>query len=232
MSQINEDILPAWIHGLEEYQQIFDLTDADWQKSMLDFPGSISCFNADVHTYAPHVVSADAIYDKSPQDMKVYAEMRLDREKQRLIEQADQLLQKGQAGVEAILSMWSSNKEKFIADYADGKKAGRYQHVLMPELPFERHQFDLALCSDYVFNRSAQNDCQPADVIRALCRVAAEVRIFPLFNERGEIADSLGPVMLELQQNHYGIEIREVKFQNLKGGNAMLRVWTETCRLS
>lgn len=232
MATLNEDIIPAWIHGLEEYQQIFDLTDADWQKSILDFPGSISCFNAEAHGQAPRIVSADAIYNKSPEEMQAYAEVRFQREKSRLEERGDDILQRGSEGVESVVAMWSGNKDKFLADYPNGKSENRYQHVVMPELPYERHQFDLALCSDYVFNRSAQNNCEPSDVIRELCRVAAEARIFPLFDEKGEIAASLGPVMLELQQNHYGIEIREVKFQNLKGGNAMLRVWTETCRLT
>ena len=99
----------------------------------------------------------------------------------------------------------------------------------MPELPYENHQFELALCSDYVFNRHAQNDCRPEQVVSELCRVAEEVRVFPLLTEKGELSEQLGPLMLELQQRNFGIEIRQVEFENLNGGNAMLRIWAREC---
>ena len=227
----HDDLIPAWLHGLDEYQQMFDLTSSDLNQTILDFPGSISSFNAQTHAVAKRVVSGDALYDKSYDEMVIYADKRYEREKQRLLNQADAILQQGADGVESILDMWREHKACFLDDYVSGIESGRYQRVIMPTLPYRDYEFDLALCSDYVFNQHAQNDCQPADVVRELCRVAVETRIFPLLDEKGNIAESLGPVMLELQNTNHGIEIREVSFENLKGGNAMLRVWSETCQV-
>ena len=47
--------------------------------------------------------------------------------------------------------------------------------------------------------------------------------------ETGGLSDELGPVMLLLQEHDYGVEVREVPFHQQVGGNAMLRVWSQTC---
>ncbi|PHQ79629.1 MAG: hypothetical protein COB66_06480 [Coxiella sp. (in: Bacteria)] len=223
------EVIPGWIHGLEEYEQMFDLKPEDFKKSILDFPGSISSFNAEVHAEAKHVVSGDAIYAKDMTEMQAYADKLFALNSEYLTQHADDLLQKGKDGLEFVFEMWQRNQARFLEDYAAAKGQGRYERVLMPNLPYETHQFQLALCSDYVFNGHAHNDCRPEQVVLELCRVAEEVRIFPLLTETGDISEWLGPIMLELQNNNYGVEVRQVSFENLKGGNAMMRAWAVEC---
>lgn len=222
----DQEVVPGWVYGLEEYQQIFDLNPQDFKRSILDFPGSISCFNAEASGKGANIVSADALYLHGHEQVSDFAK-NLYRMNADFLKQNHQKLKYGEPALNQIALDWENNKTKFLADYSTGKEAGRYQHVLMPNLPYEDSQFDLALCSDYVFNRHVQNDCRPEEVILELCRVAREVRVFPLLNDAGDISEWLGPVMLELQKNNYGIEIRQVPFEVLKGGNAMLRVWME-----
>ncbi len=223
------EAFPNWIHGLEEYEQMFDLKEADYRKTILDFPGSVSAFNAQVYQKAHHVVSGDAIYNMSMDEMEHYAEQLYALNCKHLSENADAVLKKGVSALKPIFQMWKDNMEVFLADYLTGKKQSRYQHVLMPNLPYKNHEFQLALCSDYVFNRHVQNNCTPDQVVSELCRVAEELRIFPLLTEQGEVSEWLGPLMLELQNRNHGIEIRQVPFENVKGGNAMLRVWALEC---
>jgi hypothetical protein len=223
------EAIPSWIHGLEEYEQMFDLKPDDYTKSILDFPGSISSFNADVSLKAQRVVSGDAIYGMSFEEVENYAHRLMKLNCEHLTEHADQVLKLGKSALEPIFAMWKDNYSRFLDDYVAGKMQSRYQQVLMPELPYETHEFQLALCSDYVFNRHAQNDCKPEQVVSELCRVAEEVRIFPLLTEEGDISEWLGPLMLDLQNRNHGIEIRQVSFENVKGGNAMLRAWALEC---
>lgn len=223
------EAIPNWICGLEEYEQMFDLQSDDYRKSILDFPGSISSFNADVYQQAARVISGDAIYGMSYEEMEAYAHRLMQLNCDHLTQHADQVLKRGQAALEPIFAMWKANYSRFLNDYVTGKKQSRYQEVLMPDLPYDNHEFQLALCSDYVFNRHAQNDCRPEQVVSELCRVAEEVRIFPLLTEAGDISEWLGPLMLDLQNKNHGIEIRQVPFENVKGGNAMLRVWALEC---
>ena len=98
----------------------------------------------------------------------------------------------------------------------------------LPTLPYQAHQFDLALCPDVIFDQAHETAAMTAS-IRELCRVAFEVRIFPLSNNSGKMPDELGWLMLFLQQNHFGIEVREVSYKALQGSSAMLRVWNQTC---
>lgn len=223
------EAFPNWIHGLEEYEQMFDLQEADYRKSILDFPGSISSFNAEVYQKVHRVVSGDAIYGMSMEAMQDYAQKLLKLNCDYLTDNADAVLKLGAAALEPIFKMWRANADIFLEDYMTGKKQARYQQVLMPNLPYANHEFQLALCSDYVFNRHVQNDCRPDQVVAELCRVAEEVRIFPLLTEAGEVSEWLGPLMLDLQNRNHGIEIRQVPFENVKGGNAMLRVWALEC---
>ena len=58
-----------------------------------------------------------------------------------------------------------------------------------------------------------------------MCRVATEVRIFPLLvNMTGETSPLLQPVMQELEAQGYSVEIRQVPYEFQKGGNQLLRV--------
>ena len=98
-------------------------------------------------------------------------------------------------------------------------------------LPFTDFTFDLALCPYYLFS---VEDSLPVEeylrLIYELARVAKEVRIYPLINN-GLTSPHLGPVLLGLQQENYGVEVRDVT-SSLLQANAMLRVWAQQCHVS
>jgi hypothetical protein len=73
--------------------------------------------------------------------------------------------------------------QQFLEDFPQGIQQGRYIISELPVLPFDTEQFDLALCSHFLFTYSdlLSQDFHLAS-IRELCRVAQEVRIFPLLN--------------------------------------------------
>ncbi len=97
-------------------------------------------------------------------------------------------------------------------------------------LPFADFAFDLALCPDYLFNGSESLDLHLQQILE-LARVAKEVRIFPLSNSQGVPSSLLGPVLLGLQQENYGVEVRDVTSSLRPTGNAMLRVWAQQCHV-
>jgi len=41
--------------------------------------------------------------------------------------------------------------QTFLSDYEQGKKSGRYINISLPTLPFQNKEFELALCSYYLF---------------------------------------------------------------------------------
>ena len=62
-------------------------------------------------------------------------------------------------------------------------------------------------------------------------RVATEVRIFPLLNCHSEPSPSVAPLVMMLQDQGYGVEVREVPFALKPQGNAMLRIWARQCNV-
>lgn len=99
-------------------------------------------------------------------------------------------------------------------------------------LSFPDFAFDLALCPDYLFtDEENQNVDFHLKQIHELARVAKEVRIFPLSDSQGFPSPLLGPVLLGLQQENYGIEVRDVTTFLHPKGSAMLRVWAQQCHV-
>ena len=81
----------------------------------------------------------------------------------------------------------------FLDDYAPGRAEGRYLDAGLPSLPFADGAFDLALCSHFLFLYSQQFDAAfHVQSIRELCRVAREVRVFPLLALGAQPSPHLG----------------------------------------
>ena len=118
-----------------------------------------------------------------------------------------------------------SAMHQFLADFPLGITEGRYIKAELPNLPFVNHQFDLALCSHLLFSYSdlLSAEFHLASIVE-LCRVAKEVRIFPLVNISGEPSLWVQPVIDELQRQGYAVEIKKVPYEFQKNGNQMLRV--------
>ena len=98
-------------------------------------------------------------------------------------------------------------------------------------MPFDDFSFDIAICPYSLFTENNTNLDFHLKVIRELSRVAKEVRIFPLINPQGILSPLLGPVLLGLQQENYGVEVRDVTSPLLQKENAMLRVWAQLCHV-
>jgi hypothetical protein len=92
-------------------------------------------------------------------------------------------------------------------------------------LPFADGAFDLALCSHLLFLYSAQFDeAFHRASIRELCRVAAEVRIFPLLALDGSRSPFVEAGEAEARAAGVDAAIERVAYEFQRGGNEMLRL--------
>ncbi|MEM9908507.1 MAG: methyltransferase domain-containing protein, partial [Cyanobacteria bacterium P01_D01_bin.44] len=113
--------------------------------------------------------------------------------------------------------------QQFLLDFSAGKAAGRYRVASVLQLPFEDNYFDLALSSHFLLMYATQlGEPFHIQAIQELCRVAREVRIFPLLTVSGEPSPWLTVVQATAAQLGYGSEILEVPYEFQKGGNQML----------
>ena len=98
--------------------------------------------------------------------------------------------------------------EEFLADFDQGKAEGRYRGGSLPHLPFHNREFDLALCSHFLLLYSGQLSEQfHIDAIRELCRIAAQVGIFPLLELGAKKSRHLAAIISRLEKENYQVRI-------------------------
>lgn len=224
--------LVLWGHSLQDYQEMFDLTQEDLNKKIIDCGAGPASFNAEMSLIGRKVISCDSLYQLSKKEIQQQIEnefasmLALVKENEQLfvwqqIKSLDDLTKIRRAGV-----------NQFLLDFEQGKQQDRYCAQSLDDLQFEDFSFDLALCSHYLFfHHQTTNLDFHLTAIKEMCRVAHEVRIFPLIDSQGEISELVGPIMLALQQENYRVEILEVPYQFQKKGNAMMRVYALSCDL-
>jgi ubiquinone/menaquinone biosynthesis C-methylase UbiE len=113
----------------------------------------------------------------------------------------------------------------FLDDFQLEGNARYYLPVGLPTLPFQDEEFDLAVCSHFLFLYS---DAFDADFhfagLMEMTRVAAEVRVFPLLAMQGEYSPHVNEVIDRLRQAGLKADIERVDYEFQKGGNQMLRI--------
>ena len=219
------DKIILWGRSLKEYIGMFNLTPDEFNLSILDCGGGPASFNAQMTSQGCNVISCDPIYQFSADEING----RIQKTYQILID-----------GLKANLAnyVWQNIKSpeqlgkirmqamnQFLADFNLGLQQGRYVLNELPSLSFKDRQFDLALVSHLLFTYSDHLSLEfHLNSIKELCRVAQEVRIFPLLNISGEQSELLLPVIENLQQSGYKAETQRVNYEFQKGGNQLLKV--------
>lgn len=233
MGHINENVLKLvelknvvpWGRSFDEYRDMFMLTDADLQKTILGCGDGPASFNAVLAKTGGSVVSADPVYRFTADQIRsrvreVYPEIMSEVSKN-----PDDYVWESIRDVEHLGKVRMEAMELFFDDYEQGKQTGRYINASLPELPFENNAFDLALCSHYLFLYSDHVSLQEHILsMKELCRVANEVRIYPLVTLEGKLSRHLDSVVAELQNVGMDVSFQKVRYRFQKGAEEMLVV--------
>ncbi|HEV8392961.1 MAG TPA: hypothetical protein VGQ37_01755 [Vicinamibacterales bacterium] len=205
---------------------MFALTDADLAARILGCGDGPASFNVEASRRGVHVVSCDPLYRFSAAQIR----QRIDETATEVLEQArlnahefvwDQAI----PDLEALRRIRMAAMTAFLDDYEPGRRDGRYVNAGLPSLPFVDGAFDLALCSHFLFLYSQQLDeAFHAQSMRELCRVAREVRVFPVLALGGEPSPHVGVAREALAREGWQTLIERVPYEFQRGGNEMLRV--------
>jgi SAM-dependent methyltransferase len=195
---------------------------------ILDCAAGPSSFTAEMSRLGHLVVAADPLYRFSKDAIKARIEQSRGPMLAGLRAAAGRFVWDDYGTPEALEATRLSAMKHFLEDYEEGLAEGRYLEAALPDLPFEDEAFDLALSSHFLFLYSAQFDLDfhLASVLE-LCRVAREVRIFPLLDLQGERSRHLAPLLDTLAPHGLATEIRKVGYEFQKGGNEMLLIRRE-----
>lgn len=217
------EVVP-WGRSLAEYRRMFALTDTDLRGRILGCGDGPASFNAEMHRNGSPVVSVDPMYRFSADEIG-----------SRIAEVYDGIVESAQANRDAFVWKEIPSPEEMgrrrqramevcLADFPSGKREGRYRVESLPSLSFTDCEFDLALCSHFLFTYSHLFDADfHIQCVLEMLRVAGEARVFPLLNHDGTESPHVGPVMSALGERGYTAAIERVDYEFQKGGHSMLR---------
>lgn len=114
----------------------------------------------------------------------------------------------------------------FLDDYDLGKRQGRYVDAELPSIAFPDKSFDLAVCSHFLFLYTQHLSAAfHRSAIRELCRVACELRIFPLLALDGRISSYVVNIVDDLSDS-WKVSLETVPYEFQRRGNQMMRIRT------
>ena len=220
-----DNVVP-WGRSLNDYQKMFALKDNDLKLSIIDCGSGPSSFNQEMTSLGNKVVSCDPLYQCTTEAIE-----------QRILETYPIIIKGLKTNFERFVWQDIESPEElgkvrlsamklFLADFELGLKQGRYINQELPLLTFPSQNFSLALCSHLLFTYSEQLSFEfHLQAIKEMCRVAQEVRIFPLLeNFTGNTSHHLEPIQQELRNNNYRVSIVSVNYEFQKNGTQMLVV--------
>jgi hypothetical protein len=215
----------SWGRSLAEYQRMFQLSAQDLNSRILGCGDGPASFNAEMNQLGHKVISVDPAYALTKEQI------------QGRMEEAQDIII-GYCKARPGKFAWSCFRDPddlcrhrlqvmrtFLQDFDAGVKERRYVTDSLPSLGFAGREFDLALCSHLLFLYSDWLSLEfHLASIREMCRVAGEVRIFPLVDRNSKKSRHLKPVIRQLNREGFSAEVVKVPYEFLRGGNKMLKV--------
>jgi hypothetical protein len=218
------EIVP-WGRSYEEYRDMFALSEENLSERILGCADGPASFNDGLTKRGGAVVSVDPIYRFSREEIRERIDQVFDTVLDETRKNAHEFLWTSIPSVESLGDTRREAMNAFLEDYTRGLEEGRYLDTSLPELPFNTGEFGLALCSHYLFLYSPHLSFDfHLQSIRELCRVAREVRVFPLLELGAVPSRHLEPVRENLEQEGFNISIETVPYEFQRGGNRMIRI--------
>lgn len=204
---------------------MFALTDRDMPLKILGCGDGPASFNAEASRRGWRVVSCDPIYRFNAPDIRE----RIARTYDEVLEQTrlnvNDFVWTDIRSVDELGRVRMSAMNEFLGDFDRGKTEGRYVDAELPSLPFPDRSFDIALCSHFLFLYSEQLDESfHHDAVRELCRIANDVRIFPLVSLGGERSSFVEPAAERLRASGFSVSVEDVAYEFRKGANQVFRI--------
>lgn len=202
---------------------MFRLSEGDQSKRILGCADGPASFNVEATHRGCRVTSCDPVYRFQADEIRrrideVYPEIMA-----KMRQEEDNYIWESLSSVEQLGEVRMKAMSSFLSDFEAGYRQGRYIPASLPSLPFSDSEFDLALCSHYLFLYSDHVDgAAHLESMRELCRVASEVRVFPVVSLEGKVSKHLDQVMRALSEGGINVSLQPVSYRFQKGATEML----------
>jgi SAM-dependent methyltransferase len=219
------DQIVPWGRSFDEYAGMFGLTEADLSGRILGCGDGPASFNAEATQRGYSVVSCDPIYQFSAAQIERRVHETYDTIMEELRPNVGDYIWDTFGSPEGLGQARMAAMRTFLTDYERGKREGRYVNASLPSLPFADKTFDLALCSHLLFLYSNHLALEfHREAITEMCRVAKEVRIFPLRDLGCNESIHLQPITAGLREAGREARFVKVDYEFQKGANTFLSI--------
>jgi len=224
MAMTLNEIVP-WGRSLSEYRRMFAMTESDLSGAILGCGDGPASFNAEMAAHGKSVISVDPIYAFRAEQIRQRVQETHATIVQKVSLTPDDYLWTEFRDPDALGAHRLATMERFLLDYEAGRAAGRYQQQRVQRLDFPDQYFTLALSSHFLLLYTEQLSFEfHCAALKELCRVAEEVRIFPLLDLACQRSSHVEPLQRYVETFGYQAQIEEVPYEFQRGGNQMLRV--------
>ncbi|WP_026292605.1 hypothetical protein [Rubritalea marina] len=219
-----EQVVPLG-HSLGQYQRMFKLTEDDLNKKLLGVADGPSSFNAELTAAGGQVTSIDPIYAYTGEEIESQFQSSFDPVRQRLTPNPQDWDWSFQPAPGLMQTRRTCATRSFVDDFKLPSSTDRYKVGELPQLPVNTAQFDIAVCSHFLFFYSDQLSFQfHIDAINEMLRVAREVRIFPLTTLMLNVSPYIEGVLLNFITEGYEVLIEESDYTLVDGYNRVMTI--------
>lgn len=220
------EVVP-WGRSYDEYCRMFALDGTDLSRTILGVGDGPASFNAEATRRGVSVVSCDPLYQFNVPQIRERIGQTYDEVIAQTRSNEAEFLWTEIRSVDELGRVRMSAMNAFLDDFEPGKAAGRYATAELPSLPFADGAFGLALCSHFLFLYTAQlGSAFHRHALLELCRVAPEVRIFPLLSLGGALSPLVAEAKADLGAAGFSVAVERVPYEFVRGGNEMMRIRT------
>ena len=196
------DQVVSWGRSFAEYRRMFALSDADLQLRILGCADGPASFNAESTQRGTAVISMDPLYRLDAGTIRGRIAATYDQMLEQAQRNSQQFVWNTIQSVEELGRIRMQAMQAFLDDYDLGKRQVRYVDAELPSIAFPDQSFDLALCSHFLFLYAEHlSEAFHRSAILELCRVAREVRIFPLLALDGRTSRYVGTIVEDLSDS-------------------------------
>lgn len=213
-----------WGRTLEEYRNIFNLTETDLDKQIISFGDGPASFNSEMKKLKKSVTSIDPIYQFGKSDLENHIKETKDVVMEQMRNNQNNFVWTSISNVDELERIRMNAMSVFIEDFEDGLSEKRYIHHELPnKLELGDNKFELGLSSHFLVLYSKLGLEFHIKSISEMLRLCKEIRIFPLLNLNAEKSEVLDDI-IEYFENEYEVEIETVNYEFQKGGNEMMKI--------
>ena len=214
-----------WGRRYWEYREIFRLDDLVGDEAILDVAAGPSSFAAEAGARGFDVIACDPLYAHEGTAIRRRFDEAAPKMRAGMARAHERFDWSVYGDAQSVFDFRKEALDRFLADYATGRAAGRYIAASLPVLPFSDQRFDLALVSHllFLYGDDLSLGMHIASLLE-LVRVARIVRVYPLINLDGRPSSHLEGVRCALHARGIPFRLRAAGLGFQRGATHMLEV--------